>query len=330
MKKKSSQVGRLFLILFALPFAGIGVFATVMVARALWTWNDMRSWVPRPATILHAELETRRGDDSSSYLAIARYEYEFKGRKYQGTRVGVHTRADSVGSFHQKAADQLKQHQKSGQPFTCYVDPGHPANSVLYRHIRIELLGFCALFALLFGGVGFGLLFWSIYSVKLERKENALVARHADQPWMWKPDWSAGQIKSSTKTAMFVALAFATFWNLISAPVVFFVPGEVRQGNHLALLALIFPLVGAGLMIWALRSVLQWLKYRDSVFQMASVPGVIGGQLAGVVRTRRNLNPPDGFRVTLSCINRVTTGSGKNRSTSERVVWQDVQQLDLR
>jgi hypothetical protein len=76
-------------------------------------------------------------------------------------------------------------------------------------------------------------------------------------------------------------------------------------------------------MAWATRSVLQWRKFGQSVFQMASVPGVIGGQLAGVVRTSAKVLPEDGFHIALNCINRVTTGSGKSRSTSEHILWQD-------
>ena len=72
-------------------------------------------------------------------------------------------------------------------------------------------------------------------------------------------------------------------------------------------------------------SVLRWRKYGQSVFEMASVPGVIGGQLAGVIRTSAKVQPEDGFRLTLNCVQRMTTGSGKNGSTSENVLWQDEQ-----
>jgi len=122
---------------------------------------------------------------------------------------------------------------------------------------------------------------------------------------------------------MITSLLFAVFWNLLSAPVLFFVPDEVDKGNNLALIGLLFPLVGLGLLVWALRCLLRWLKYGESTFELASVPGVIGGQLAGVVHTNRHLEAEDGFRLTLSCVKRVTSGSGKNRSTRERVLWQD-------
>jgi hypothetical protein len=45
--------------------------------------------------------------------------------------------------------------------------------------------------------------------------------------------------------------------------------------------------------------------------------------LEGTVRTPSDVRPPEGYRVVLTCIRRETTGSGKNRSTTERVLWQD-------
>ncbi|HUS38130.1 MAG TPA: DUF3592 domain-containing protein [Pirellulales bacterium] len=296
-KKRPSAGGRVFLVLFSLPFASVGVIAAVSIFWAVWSWNDMQSWDERSATILQVELETNRGSDSTTHRVTARYEYEYSDVKYTSTRVGIHSFSDNVGRFHQRAADELNRYRKSREPFPCYVDPANPNESILYRNLRFEILGFMSLFAVLFGSVGFGLLFWSVFSVKLEQQENKLVAEFPDQPWKQKPAWADGKVHSSNKRVLLAALGFAAFWNLVSAPVLFFVPAEVRQGNYLALLALIFPAVGLGLAIWAVRCLLQWLKYRDSVFEMASVPGVIGGQLAGVVQTKRNLDSKDGCRV---------------------------------
>jgi hypothetical protein len=97
----------------------------------------------------------------------------------------------------------------------------------------------------------------------------------------------------------------------------------VEEENYLALLGLLFPLVGVGLIVWAVWAVLRWRKYGESVFEMATTPGVLGGSLAGVIRTTQSLDPREGFRLVLSCVQKRTTGSGKHRSTTTTTLWQD-------
>ena len=101
----------------------------------------------------------------------------------------------------------------------------------------------------------------------------------------------------------------------------------IQEGNHAALLALLFPLVGIGLIVWAVRSTIRYRKYGVSRLELSTIPGVIGRTLAGMVRAPASMQPVEGFQVTLTCVRRVTTGGGKNRSTSESILWQDEQRV---
>ena len=56
---------------------------------------------------------------------------------------------------------------------------------------------------------------------------------------------------------------------------------------------------------------------------MASVPGVVGGSLAGVVHVPGGLQPTDGFQITLSAIEEVTERRGDKSETRDVVRWQD-------
>jgi hypothetical protein len=58
---------------------------------------------------------------------------------------------------------------------------------------------------------------------------------------------------------------------------------------------------------------------------MASVPGSIGGSLAGVIQTSAKIRPADGFHLTLSCVQRIVIASGKGASIQEREIWQGTQ-----
>ena len=42
-----------------------------------------------------------------------------------------------------------------------------------------------------------------------------------------------------------------------------------------------------------------------------------------MIQTSAKVRPEDGFHLLLRCVRRITTGSGKQRSTSESVLWED-------
>ncbi len=185
-----------------------------------------------------------------------------------------------------------------------------------------EAVLFC-IFALAFGGAGFGLLLMILGGIRTMRECEKLKAIRPNEPWLWREEWASGRIFSSSKSTMLGAMAFAALWNLISFPTLLVIPREIaKKGNYLVLIALIFPIVGVGLAVWAIRSFIHWRKFGNAKLEMLTLPGVVGGRLAGVIHCDAILVPEDDFRVTLRCVNRVTTGSGNDRSTSEHILWE--------
>jgi len=183
-------------------------------------------------------------------------------------------------------------------------------------------------FSLVFGGVGFGGLAIARAAAKESRRLEQCKKDHPDSPWLWREDWAKGQIASSTRSVMVGAWLFALFWNLVSSPVVFVLPREIKkQHNAWLLLILVFPLAGVGLLVWAIRATLRWRKFGNSVFKMIHIPGVLGGQLAGAIHTPAQLRAPEGVRLRLACVSLVTTGAGNSRSTNETVLWEDEKTL---
>ena len=147
---------------------------------------------------------------------------------------------------------------------------------------------------------------------------------HAGEPWRWRPDWAAGRVEDGSRAIASFAWVFAILWNLISLPAGYFgVREALQKHNYAALLALLFPAVGIGLLVWAIRSTLRYRRYGVSRFDLTTIPGVVGHSLTGTVRLSEALRPAEGFAVTLACIRRRTTGSGKSRSTSETILWQE-------
>jgi len=322
-RKKTSRGAVIFLILFALPFAGGGTFVGYLGGSMLATWVQARSWDEVPARILSADLDVNRGDDSDTYRVRARYEYEYGGQTYTSDRVAGGFGADNIGSFHQDKYAELRNYLSSGRTFRCFVNPDNPSESLLYRELRWGMLGFQLVFALAFGLVGYGLIFAAFYGKKLVKEAEDLKEARPEQPWLWEKDWVDGRITAASRGKMIGAILFATLWNLISSPMIFVVPREFADGNRLALIGLLFPLVGAGLAAYAIYAVLQWRKFGASEFEMFSNPGILGGYLEGRIHTNIRARPADGFRLTLNCIRTETSGSGKNRSSTEKTLWQD-------
>jgi len=186
---------------------------------------------------------------------------------------------------------------------------------------------FSGLFGLVFGGVGLGIILMALKGNKSSQQVDERKTQHPDKPWLWREDWASGLIQDSNRSSLRYTWFFAVLWNLISAPLSLMVlPREVLQNrNYPALLGLLFPLVGAGLLIWAIRATLHWKKFGTSVLELETLPGVIGGHLNGLLQTCTALLPEEGLSLKLTCIKRTVSGSGKNRSVNEKILWRERQ-----
>ncbi|MDF3053849.1 MAG: hypothetical protein K0S19_1954, partial [Geminicoccaceae bacterium] len=159
---------------------------------------------------------------------------------------------------------------------------------------------FFTVFGLVFGGVGFGGIAAALAGRRKLLARAAVQASHPDSPWLWRPDWASGHIMDSSRTVVFTAWAFAALWNLISFPTAFLaVRTAVQEGKPAAFLALLFPLVGIGVVVWAVRATLRYRKYGVSRLELSAVPAVIGRSLTGMVRAPASIRPEEGFDVSL-------------------------------
>ena len=230
------------------------------------------------------ELEEHDGDDSTTYETTATYRYEYDGQRYTGDRVAIESGADNIGDFQRRLYHHLRAAQDSRTAVTAYVDPDDPSRAVLNRELRAGLLALKGVFALVFGGVGFAVLFGPRAIAKKLANEQALRARFPAEPWHWRPEWSNGRIAGSARTAAYVAIAFAVVWNLVSLPAAFVVPAEIASGNTAAAIALLFPLIGLGLAAWAIRAWLQLRRFKVAALTLQRMPVALGGRLKGTIR----------------------------------------------
>ena len=315
--------GKVFMCLVALPFLGIGLWmGSSMFTHAYDAWQ-MRGWTPVQATVHRGGYDTHSGDDADTYEAYADYAYVWNGRQYSGDRVSISGGADNIGDHQQTLGRQLADASTRGTPITAWIDPADPSASVVDRDMRWGLIGFKAIFFLVFGGIGAGLLYLVFRRGSgVDLPESAV----ADTPWRARKAWQTPTIRSGSRATMWFAWGFAAFWNAISAPLPFLIyPEVVEKGNLLALIGLLFPVVGVGLVVWAVVRTLEWRRFGNAPVTLDPFPGAIGGHVGGTIDVNVPYDAASRFSLTLTSLRSYVSGSGDNRSRRERPAWQDGQ-----
>lgn len=315
--------GRIFLGLFALPFFGVGIWMGYSLATTLIEAREMRSWVASSAEVVRGGYETHTGDDSSTYEAFGEYTYQYQGQRFSNDRVSISGGGDNIGDFQTDLGNRLAAAAASREPIIVYVNPDEPQQAVVDRSIRLGLMGFKLIFMLVFGGVGLGLL---IFVFVAKNEKDASAPQFRDKPWLANDDWQTAEILSSSKATMYFTWGFAALWNLISLPLPFAIyPEIVEKENYVAVIGLLFPLVGIWLISWAVRRTLEWRRFGPAPVALDPFPGSIGGHVGGTIDVRLPYDPAARFTVTLTNLYSHYSGSGKNRKRDESAKWQDTQ-----
>ncbi len=317
--QKSKRGNRWAGMLFGLIFFAVGAgFLLLSVIPNLWDATRMQDWVQVPADVVAADLETNHSDDTTTYKVTARFRYAYNGQRYTGNRVGIADGGgDNIGDWHQATYNRLR-----GQDHArLWVNPADPSESVFDRELRWGLLGFKLIFVIVFGGAG-AVVIWF-----MNRTPKPVPAGLPD--WQARAEWMDNRIRSNARATLWFAWGFAIFWNAISSPIPFILPAELAKGNQLAWIALIFPVVGLGLLTWAIRRTLNWRRFSMTLLEMDPFPGAIGGDIGGAVELRLRYNPKNRFRVTLTCNHVYTRRTNDGYETVRDAKWQDEQLAEV-
>jgi hypothetical protein len=313
-KQSVGKVRRLGVLLFGLVFFAIGVSAAYfLVLPDLRDWRAAQAYVPAPAKLLSVELQRHHGSKSTTYKVRAAYRYDYRGQQFTGTRVAISDSADNIGDYHQRLYSRLRAVKQRGGDVTAWVNPANPREALLARDMRWGLFAFKSLFFALFGLFGGGV---AIYALRAP----AVAAAVSPQPIPRQP---SGRIVANTRKAMWGWWIFAGVWNLVSTPMLFLLPRELAKGNWPALAILLFTVVGLWLLYTAVHTTLQWRRFGALVLTLAPYPGAIGGGVTGTIELPGRFRMAEVFRVTVTCVRRRTSGSGRNRRTTDTALWQD-------
>jgi hypothetical protein len=347
-------------LLFGLIFSAGGYFILAETALPMWeNWQRAQDWQPANARLLSfsaADNETR-----------ARYSYDFGGGTYQSTGVGISDLKDNIGSYHREMQAYLRQIQHDGGILPIWVNPANPSEAIIDRSMRWGLFamtsGFCSIFLLIGLGVIYASLrssnirsgrrrpsllkmrktwqqaqrsgttdlgfleFTQLHFAEIEAAGNNEADPVAPTQWQSRKGWESSQIKSNAGKGVLFFWFFAIVWNAISTPVAFIVPGELHGDNYLALIALLFPLVGLYLLFKAIKLTLEYRHFGRVTFSMDPYPGAIGGHVGGHLQIKnldfQRASEARSLLVKVECVYSYMSGSGKNRSRSETIKWAE-------
>jgi hypothetical protein len=135
----------------------------------------------------------------------------------------------------------------------------------------------------------------------------------------------AGNTRSSVKGLWF----FTVLWNAVSAPMFVFVPPELER-QPLAALGFLFPIVGAGLLVWAVITTARWRRFGNTWLDTVSGNAQPGRTWRATVHARL---PQDGqadqlLHVKLTCLRRTISRQGSERDEREHILWREETELN--
>ncbi|MBL4673967.1 MAG: DUF3592 domain-containing protein, partial [Arenicella sp.] len=124
-------MAKVFGVLFCGVFAaaGIGMFVYSGLPM-IGGWLDAKSWQQVQAELIDHDLVTSRGDDSTTYKAIAHYRYDYLGQHFNGTKVSFSKGSDNIGSYHQDINAQLSRVARGATSLMVWVNPEKPSEAV--------------------------------------------------------------------------------------------------------------------------------------------------------------------------------------------------------
>ena len=181
-----------------------------------------------------------------------------------------------------------------------------------------------AVFASVFTIIGAGLIFGSWYGYSLQKKQSQVELDHPGAPWLWRTDWAAGRVESNNKKSAIAWWVGAVLVNMLSAPISLFGLYQSRVTADPKILLLVgFELVGLILIFAAIRATLRFERFGKTFFEMNALPFSPGARVAGSIHFQLNTSVPHGVDLSLSCIRRVITRTGNNRTTEQVPLWED-------
>lgn len=129
-------------------------------------------------------------------------------------------------------------------------------------------------------------------------------------------------ISSTQKSSHRIPWFIGALMILIVSPVILQVPDALRRGDHGILMALIFPLIGCGLVWLGFHMKKKFLFFGPTPLMPSPATGQAGGEAGGIITIGRDIGNRQ-LKITLKCQHTYSTGSGNNSRTHTDTLWQE-------
>jgi len=288
----------LFLAIFFIVGSGCLLYAPV---KAVKTLLFIRNAALTTGTV--EDFVAKRGSKSTTYAPAVTFTTP-DGRLIRFTsRISGSTSAYNVG-----------------QRLEVYYDPTNEGNAEIKGFIPLWMpVIILSALGLAFSGIGGGMIYAIRRSVKDAEQKEALL-RNGVPEWEAESDWQSATIRSATGREAAFFWLFATVWNAIAQPTGFIcINAVIYEGNRLAAIGLMFPLVGFWLLWEAVRRTLQIRIFGDIQLRMDPFPASIGGEAGGTIELPVRFSSGYVFAVSLSCEQVIKHHDGSRKE----LVWQE-------
>src|SRR5207249_1863351 len=117
---------------------------------------------------------------------------------------------------------------------------------------------------------------------------------------------------------------FAIILSAIAWPAAWSAIHGANPGNHAVYFILLLPAGAMAMLGWAIYLTVRRFKFGRSILHLQTLPGCIGGYLAGTIETSHPIHAATSVRLVLRCIQRTTTHSRSlNDGRSRRSTWDE-------
>lgn len=308
------------LSIFGSVFLLLGILTGILASRELLQAWQVQKWVPTSGTLLDISIDTSNSRGSELYKLRGRYRYRFAGEAFESEQIDFARGHDNVGDYHQEQYKKLQPLLNQAEALKVFVNPDDPDEAVVVRALRWGAIVLLGSVCIVFGGTGIFFVGTALISVRRDRQTRKLAALYPGEPWRWEPDWERGELPSSRNPLLWVSVGFAVLWNVATSFVWVMLPAELAAGNRGALVALVFPVGGAALAVWAILEVLRWRRYGGTAFVMRDIPARLGERLLGQVKISSAF-PTEEVTLRLSCL-KIRIVGRKEKKTRIDVIWE--------